>query len=210
MRLRIRFSLLMILGFASLAVAGDKKKIIVPAYVLHARTVLVIIQPGAGENVTTPRANQQAREDVEQALMKWGRFSLVLDGADPDLIITVKKGTGKMVQPTIGGLPNDRPVILQPTDNGGRVGAQQGRPPGSQQPFPQDTSAHPQTEVGAPDDILMVFDGRNGAPQDGAFAWRYTAKDALRSPDVPAVAEFRKAIEEALKQQQQQQTKGKP
>lgn len=209
MRRSLRFIFVMFMGFASLAVAGDKKKMTLPAFVLHARTVLVIIEPGAGENLATPQANQKAREDVEQALMKWGRFSLVLDGADPDLIITVKRGTGKIVQPTIGGLPKDRPVILQPTDNGGRVGVQQGRPPGSQQPYPQDSSPHPQTEVGSPDDLFLVFDGRQGSPPDGAFAWRYTAKDALRSPDVPAVAEFRKAIEEALKQQQQQ-TKSKP
>jgi hypothetical protein len=31
--------------------------------------------------------------------------------------------------------------------------------------------------------------------------WRYVAKDALHSPDVPAVAEFRKLIETAEKQQ---------
>jgi hypothetical protein len=34
-------------------------------------------------------------------------------------------------------------------------------------------------------------------------AWRYVNKGALKSPNVPAVAEFRKAIEEAEKQQQQ-------
>jgi hypothetical protein len=32
-------------------------------------------------------------------------------------------------------------------------------------------------------------------------AWRYSDKNALRSRDVPAVAEFRKAIEAAEKQQ---------
>src|SRR2546430_12251477 len=38
---------------------------------------------------------------------------------------TVRKGSGKIVQPTIGGLPrNDRPVIVQPTDTGIRVGVQ--------------------------------------------------------------------------------------
>jgi hypothetical protein len=38
-------------------------------------------------------------------------------------------------------------------------------------------------------------------PLDAAPAWRYLAKDALHSPDVPAVAEFRKIIAEAEKQQ---------
>ncbi|HXZ81370.1 MAG TPA: hypothetical protein VEG30_15685 [Terriglobales bacterium] len=38
-------------------------------------------------------------------------------------------------------------------------------------------------------------------PLDSPPAWRYTAKDALRSPSVPAVAKFRKAIEDAEKHQ---------
>jgi hypothetical protein len=33
--------------------------------------------------------------------------------------------------------------------------------------------------------------------------WRFTSKRALRSPDVPAVAEFRKAIDEAERQLKQ-------
>jgi hypothetical protein len=37
--------------------------------------------------------------------------------------------------------------------------------------------------------------------------WRYARKDALKSPDVPAVAEFKKAVDEAVKQQQKA---GKP
>ena len=55
--------------------------------------------------------------------MKWGRFTPVMDTQTADLVITVRKGSGKMVQPTIGGLPtNDRPVVVQPTDSGIRLG----------------------------------------------------------------------------------------
>jgi hypothetical protein len=39
------------------------------------------------------------------------------------------------------------------------------------------------------------------AALDRPPAWRYMSKDALHSPNVPAVAEFRKAIEETEKQQ---------
>jgi hypothetical protein len=38
-------------------------------------------------------------------------------------------------------------------------------------------------------------------PLSGPAVWRYIKKNALRSPDVPAVDEFRKLIEKALKQQ---------
>ena len=200
---RMRVSFLMIILVASVAIAGDKKKALLPAYVLQAKTVLVIIDPDAGISMTAPQENKTAQDDVEKALMKWGRFSPVLAGMPADLVITVRKGSGKMVQPTIGGEPtNDRPVIVQPTDSGIRIGAKQGRPPDVQQGGPtQDTRPHKQIETGPPDDMFVVYDGSISLPLDGTPVWRYTGKNALRSPDVPAVAEFRKLIEAALKQQ---------
>jgi hypothetical protein len=173
----------------------------------------VLIDPDAGTSPSSPMANQKARDDVEKALMKWGRFRMAMNAELADLVIVVRKGSGKTVQPTIGGLPtNDRPVIVQPTDNGGRIGGQKGRPPSSAgppstDPAPQDTHPAPQIEAGTSDDMFVVYHGGEGNPL-GSAAWRYTSKDALKSPSVPAVAEFRKAIEEAEKQQQKQ--KGKP
>jgi hypothetical protein len=200
---RMRVLLLMLLAVTTLAIAGGKKKDLLPDYVLKARTVLVMIDANAGTSMTSPQANKTAQDDVEKALMKWGRFAPVLAGMQADLVITVRKGSGKIVQPTIGGEPtNDRPVIVQPTDNGIRIGAQKGRPPDAQQSGPtQDTRPHKQIETGPPDDMFVVYDGSISLPLDGTPVWRYTAKNALRSPDVPAVAEFRKIIEAAEKQQ---------
>jgi hypothetical protein len=202
MKIRMRVLPLLILLFASLALAGGKKKVLLPAYVLNARTVCVLVDPTAGTSMNTPLANKTAQEDVEKALAKWGRLSPVLDTQTADLVITVRKGNGKIVQPTIGGLPtNDRPVIIQPRDNGGRVGVQQGHPPGTTQTGPQDTKPHPQMEAGPPDDMFVVYEGHIDGPEGRAPVWQYEKKDALRSPDVPAVAEFRKLIDEAEKQQ---------
>ncbi len=204
--LRIRILFLLLLVFSPLAIADDKKKILLPAYVLRARTVLVLIDPDAGTSMTSPLANKTAQEDVEKALMKWGRLAPVLEGQDADLVITVRKGSEKIVQPTIGGEPtNDRSVIVQPTDSGIRIGAQQGHPVGAPQSAPRDTKPHPQMEAGPPEDIFVVYDGSLGPRPEGTPAWRYMAKKGLRSPDVPAVAEFRKIIEAAEKEQ-----KGKP
>lgn len=181
------------LVICSLAAAGkDKKKVLLPEDVLRARTVLVVIDPDAGEAMDAPMANRTAQEDVEKALMNWGRFELAMEAADADLIISVRKGNGKVVQPTVGGVPiNDRPVVLEPTASGGRAGGQVGNPQPSQNPYPQ-------VEVGDAEDTFAVYRGKtlNGAP-----VWRYTAKDALRSPSVPAVDAFRKLIAEAEKQQ---------
>jgi len=202
MLFRMRVVILSVLAFSSLAIAGDKKKILLPAYVIQARTVLVLIDPSAGTSTTAPMANKTAQEDVEKALIKWGRFTPVLDTQTADLVITVRKGSGKIVQSTIGGLPtNDRPVIVQPTDTGIRVGVQQGHPTDAPQTSSQDTKPHPQTEVGPAEDMFMVYEGRLDGPLDRAPVWHYVNKDALRSPNVPAVAEFRKIIEEAEKQQ---------
>ena len=202
MLVRMRVLLLMILLVATLAVAGGKKKDLLPAYVLKARTVLVIIDPDAGTSMTAPQANKTAQEDVEKALMKWGRFAPVLAGMPADLVITVRKGSGKLVQPTIGGEPtNDRPVIVQQTDNAIHIGGQVGRPPDSQQGSPRDNKPHTQMEAAPPDDFFVVYEGNQGLHPDGPPVWHYSGKNALRSPDVPAVAEFRKIIEAALKQQ---------
>jgi hypothetical protein len=189
---------------SSLAFAANDKKPVLPAYVLRAETVFVLIDPDAGTSPASPQANQKARDDVEKAIMKWGRFRLVMEPGGADLIVVVRKGSGKVVQPTIGGLPtNDRPVIVQPTDNGIRLGGQKGRPSGSTDPSLQDTHPAPQIEAGMTDDMFVVYQGGAGNPLDGPAAWRCMNKDALKSPSVPAVAEFRKAIEEAEKQQQQ-------
>jgi hypothetical protein len=201
MIVRMRVLLLLVLLSTSLAIAGNKKKPLLPVYVLKARTVAVLIDPNAGTSVTSPLANKTAQEDVEKAIMKWGRFTPVMDTQTADLVITVRKGSGKIVQPTIGGLPtNDHPVVVQPTDSGIRIGGQKGRSPDSRQPAPQDTNPHPQTEIGPSEDMFVVYEGHVESPLDRAPAWRYMTKDALHSPNVPAVEEFRKAIEETEKQ----------
>ena len=197
---------LMLLMCCGVASAKDKKKILLPADVLQAKTVLVLIDPDAGMALDAPNANRTALEDVEKALMKWGRFELTMDVSTADLVITVRKGNGKIAQPTIGGMPtNSRPVILEPTDSGGRVGGGNvppmggNNPAGAQRPEPT-----PQAEVGTADDMFVVYRGHRdsyGDPLDSPAVWRYQAKDALRSPGVPAVDAFRKLIAEAEKQQ---------
>jgi len=137
MLFRMRALLCLLLLFTSLAVADKKKKIVLPPYVLAARTVVVLIDPNTGISPASPLANKTAQEDVEKALMKWGRLNPVLDTQTADMVIIVRKGSGKVVQPTIGGAPtNDRPVIVQQTDSAIRIGAQQGRQPGSTDPAP--------------------------------------------------------------------------
>src|SRR4051812_43187971 len=86
-RLFLAFTLAAVL--VSSATAKDKNKSSrLPEYVLRARTVLVVIEPDAGEPIDQPRANAIARENVEKALMEWGRYQSVMDGEESDLIVT--------------------------------------------------------------------------------------------------------------------------
>lgn len=202
MSIRIRVLLTGVLLLAAVTASAGKKKNLLPATVLKARTVLVLVDPDAGISATDPAANKTARDDVEKAIVKWSRFLPVLDGMNPDLVIVVRKGQGKLVEPTIGGVPNDndRPVVLQPTDNGVCIGGQRGRPPDSTQGAPPDTGPHPKLEAGPQEDMFVLYAGGVDDPLDRPPLWRYIAKDALRSTDVPAVAEFRKLLEETEKQ----------
>jgi hypothetical protein len=188
------------------AIAKDKKKSTLPECVLRATTVLVVIMPDAGEPVDQPRANATARDNVEKALMQWGRLHPVLDGQESDLVIAVRTGSGKMVHPTIQGGPIDnRPGVAQPTDGGIRIGAQQGTPPfGNPGAGPQNSPQNgPQlgNEIGPTEDTFEVYRGGVSDPLDSSPVWRYIAKDCLSAPEVSAVEQFRKAIADAEKPQ---------
>jgi hypothetical protein len=204
----------LLLAFVVLAIplanAKDKKKVVLPDYVLKAKTVLIVINPDAGTSLQNPNANWIAQEDVERAVMNWGRLDLAMDPLTADLVISVRRGTGQIVSPTISNPGESRPVIMDPSDQGVRIGAQHGTPPPVTDPSlsgPINTKPHPSTEIGPADDMFEVYRGRVQYPLDNAATWRYIAKDSLKSPDVPAVTEFRKLIEEAEKQQQAQQKK---
>lgn len=185
------------------AVAKNKKPVL-PEYVLRARTVLVVIDPDAGEPLAQPNANATARDNVERALLEWGRFSLVMDGGESDLIVMVRTGGDGTVRPTIKGGPLDqRPGVGQTTDSSVRIGGQRGQPPPLNDPSmdPQSRGPRITNEVGPSEDMFAVYRGGLSNPLDAPPVWRYIAKDCLRAPQVSAVENFRKTIAEAEKPQ---------
>ena len=192
---------------ACTAVAKEMKKPALPTFVLDAQTVFVLIDPDAGISVTDPQANRTAQDEVEKAFMRWGRLKPVMTMSQADLVVVIRTGSKQPVQPTVSGEPtNDRPLIVQGTDNSIRVGAQQGRNPDAAQnggPLPQGLGMG--GEVASPEDTFFVYQGQTSAGLERAPVWRYVEKNALKAPEVRAVAEFKKAVDEAVKQQQQQQ-----
>jgi hypothetical protein len=211
---------------ASVAGARKKEQTYLPDYVLKAKTVLVVILPDAGEPTDDLFANRRAQQEVEKAFMKWGRFQLTQDAQLADLVIGVRKGTGKIVNPTVNGGPVDsRPGTVEATDDAIRVGVMKGRPSDVTQPGgPTGTNGtggsttdkpHTGVEVGAEDDMFKVFQGKVQYPVDNAPVWKYPGKEGLKAPDMKAVTEFRKAVEEsekaaAQKKPQQQGQKKNP
>ena len=197
--------LLLCLLLGPQAQAKNKKKQLLPEDVLRAETVLVVIHPEAGEPLTNPRVNRTAQEEVEKAIMKWGRFKLVMDSQTADLIIAVRKGHAS--GPTIRNSPtDDRPVVAQQTDAQIRIGGKQGRPPDLTDPgFGGSEPRRPRitNEVGPSEDIFEVYRGGVKYPLDKSPVWRYMAKDALNGPEVEAVEQFRKAIAESEETRQQ-------
>jgi hypothetical protein len=156
--------------------------------------------------VNDPGGNKTAREDVEKALMEWGRLKPTMTMSQADLVIVVRKGNKQAMNPTVAGQPpNDRPVIVQGTDNTIRVGGQQGRSPdAAENGGPLSPKAGMGGEIGPTEDLFTVYLGRTEDALKRGPLWRYGRKDALKSPDVPAVGEFKKAVDEAVKEQQKQ------
>ena len=187
-----------------LSATAKKKKVILPVDVLQARTAWVIVDPNAGVDVRDPQANNLARGAVENALARWGRLQPVTQASTADLIIVVRKGNGKMAEPTIGGTPVNAPppAIGQRNDTGisGSGSARNGPPPFGQ------ADPHPQMEVGDTDDTFMVYRCNRmqdtGNPLNAPAVWRYSGRDALDAPGVPAVDAFRRVVQEAEKQLQ--------
>ncbi len=198
MSVRMPIAFLVLLLLVPQASAKNKKKQVLPEYVLKAQTVAVVIRPEAGEPLTSPNANRTAQTNVENAITKWGRFKVITNAQAAELIIAVR--TGHANGPTIRNSPADR----RPNDQIGDIpdANQQGPSPDLTNPGPGTTPAdrrpHISNEMGPSEDSFEVYRGRVDYPLDAPAVWRYVAKDALDEfPEVVAVEQFRNAINEA-------------
>lgn len=182
-------SLLALVLLVTGSTVAKQKKPRVPDYILHAETVIVAIEPDTGEPLNNPNANMQARENVERALTQWGRFRIVPDGQQSDLVVGIRIGNDKIVRPTIK------------TDDNIRIGQRSQGPPLGGEPRPDPDSRNPRitNEVGPTADSFSVYRGGRANGFSSSALWHYTAKDCLRAPEIKAVEEFRKAVADAEK-----------
>ena len=205
MSVRVAIAFLVLLLSVPQVSAKNKKKQVLPDYVLMAQTVAVVIRPEAGEPLTSPYANRAAQTDVENAITKWGRFKVISNAQAADLIIAVR--TAHTYGPTIRNSPADR---RGPNDQVGEIpDASRQRPspdltnPGSST-VPDRNPRIVSNEMGLSEDSFEVYRGRVDYPLDASAVWRYMAKGALSGyPKVVAVEQFRNAINEAEQQSRQ-------
>ena len=213
MSIRVRMTLyfFIVLAVVPLGFAKDKKKQMLPNYVLKAQTVAVVIRPEAGEPLTSPAANRTAQVNVMNALAKWGRFRVVSDAQTADLIVAVQKGHAN--GPTIHNSPTDsQPVTLDggvPPADGGvpPAGVSRRSPdltnPGVGRPSSRAPNISNEAGAGMSEDSFEVYMGGVEYPLDAPAVWRYVAKDALNSPQMTAVQQFRNVVNESDQLSQQ-------
>jgi len=200
----------MALLFAA-AVADAQRQPIPQTYkldILNARTIAVVAysSPAAEDS----QENQRSRLEVQNALRGWGKYQVVPDAGIADLIVVVRKGHAQAA--TIGGPTGPNPVTVGPLDSGVNIGVHRGQNAPLSRTDSSQVSSQPRrgSEVGSADDLLEVYRGSQPLPGDASRdateypldeppMWVYTAKDALKSPKIEAVAEFRKAVEAADK-----------
>ena len=186
------FTLLALILLLTCPALPKQKKPRIPDYVLHAETVIVAIEPDTGEPLDNPKANEQVRQNVERALTQWGRFRVVPDGQQSDLVVGLRIGNDKPVSPTMKGGPFDDNI---------RIGQRSQGPPlgGEPRPDTDGRGPHITNEVGPTPDSFSVYRGSVANAFGSSALWHYTAKDCLRAPEIKAVEEFRKAITDAEK-----------
>jgi hypothetical protein len=191
------FAVFLLSLLATCGFAKDKTKNILPAYVLQAKTVAVVIDPNAGISIDDPRANEVAQKDVEAAFLKWGRFNPVSDPKTADLIVMVRKGNGRLMDETLPDLRQNSGI--NPNNRGGATGPPRGSQPDlSGDPGLGSSRQSPQADTGNVEDLFSVFKGGQNTLY-ATPAWTYAGRDGLSPQTVPAVTAFKKAVAAADK-----------
>ncbi len=196
--------------FVLLAAVGHAQQQPIPQTyrrdILEARTIAVVADPASAARDS--QENQRARLEVEAALRNWGKYQVTSEAGNPDLIMVVRKGHAEAA--TVGGTTTPPPVLVGPAGpDGANIGIHRGQNPPLSQTNPSGTRPGLGSEVGSAEDLLDVYLGstplpgeaRNPTqyPLDQPPVWSYTGTDALKSPRLEAVAQFRKAVEAAEK-----------
>ena len=170
--LKRKASVLFLFVFALTVKAEDKS--VISAVMKNATYVYVMAYSG---DVLSPEVmpdDRHAVQNVQSAIEKWGRYKLVYNRGEADLVLVVRAGRLAEVK---GGVQVGTQRVGDTTTrtHGSAIGG----------------------EVGDPLDTLEVYmasQGTNGMP-----LWRGRAQDGLKAPEVRLVQELRSKVEAPVK-----------
>ncbi|MGO9336212.1 MAG: hypothetical protein ACLPY1_01765 [Terracidiphilus sp.] len=166
----------------AVAVAQKKKHNDVPEVFGTAHSAFVQAADGDYSNPALSGADRQAIADVQNALQRWGRYTLTVHAEQADLIFVVRKSRSGNTDAQNGLSGPQRP-------NGGSGSA---RVPG--QPGDLD-SMGAATQMGAEGDRLLVYtmiEGKRNGP-----IWTRELQGGLDGPSVLLVQQLKSAVERA-------------
>lgn len=180
------------------AFAKNKSKSDLNRAITHARFIMLTTPNGVPATDTrVPPEDVHAFNTMDQALKRWGRYIVVYTPEQAELIMIVRAGrlTGTHVGIAEDDGINSGVVIGrvppgQDRTGGAPIGPSTGRP-----------AVVYGAEVGPPDDMLEIFDGRLG--MDSSPLWRKLQKYGLtdvQGTAPPLLKELRKEVEAADKE----------
>lgn len=166
--LKRKASVWLLLVFALAVKAEDKNAI--PAVIKNATFVYVTTYSGDVFSPDTAPDDRHAVQNVQSAIEKWGRYKLVYNRGEADLVLVVR--TGRLAE-VKGGVQvgTQRVGDITSRSHGSAIGGEVGDP--------QDTL-----------EVYMASQGMNGLP-----LWRGRAQDGLKAPEMRLVKELRLKVE---------------
>ena len=188
---------LVVVSLALPSLAQKKNKSDMPMAVVAAQFVYITSFDGDIYDPHATTEDRAAMQKVESALRAWGKYDIVYQPQQADLMLIVKPayiaqgrvgidvGTGDPHNP---GVPGARIPI------GGTPGS--GVPPDSR--LPASTTGVDVSST--PDDMLMVSLSPQESPSETPVVWRRTAHHGFVGNKPALVEAFRDAVDQAAKQ----------
>jgi hypothetical protein len=197
--------------FLPLAVAAkdkDKDKSQLPKLVVSAQYVMVITECGdPAEQPLNPHImaeDRQAVSDVQNAIEKWGRYTIAYRPQDADLILVVRKG--RLADAVLGAdihAESRNPNGSNQRQNSAPAGPDDAENPCGTGLGPSSPgfSVHPETsgDAGDPLDMLVLYSTSMGSQTNSPPLWRGRRADGLKAPQMRLVEDLRAKVEAAAK-----------
>ncbi len=190
---RTRLVACLVLLVSVAASPADKKKATVDPRLLTAQFVCIVSASGDDLDPSTQSGDRAAIIAVEQAIKSWGRFRVVYNQDNADVLLVVR--TGRYVRASTGGTVPIGPVPIPgkpgPVTGGGiRIGGEPAKT------GPEVDAAN------VSDDMISIYDNRTALDnmKSTSVLWRKIMRHGLAaSPNgkVPLVEELKKDVEAA-------------